>query len=290
MIELWQKFKGGDMPQILVYFCKIAFKPQRTIEQELSKIDFKKAIQIVVDPDVKVTPRYNRTWRFSQPKIIDEFLVGKFGFVSSGVEQVGDYDDKIKDFFVKDMDSKKPTISFWAIDLSSQIMAFEVKPPDIKYQSFISNFKSFLNEKPDINLGLERVIETAKFIEWVENVDRVTKFTATLRPPNPNYSKHPQILSELLEETNADQATVEFTKQKGACDSLNTEKDKTIQKLVDYGKVGYSIIVARGIKKNKTKIYDSRKRTPLETIEIPKGIDDDSRWGRIIDSIRSFIK
>lgn len=279
------------MPQLIVNFCKIAFKPQRTMEQVLSHYDFEKAILTVIDPNVKMPPRYGRTWRFSQPKIRDGFLIGKFGFVTTGIAQQGDYDEKLKDFVLRTFDSRQPTYSLWAIDLSYQILAFEVKPPDIKYQSFVGNFEEFLNERPDINLTIEKVVETAKFIEWVGNVDRVTKFTATLRPPNPDYSEHPDdLIRRLLEEPNADQAKVEFTKQKGSTDSLNTESGKTIQNLVEYGKVGYSTVVARGLKKDRIRIYDSRKRIPVETEDIPKSIDDDSKLNRIINAIRKFVR
>ncbi len=250
MVELRQKGRY-DMPQLIINFSKIAFGAQRTLDQALSAYSFEMAIKEVINPSTKLAPRYGRTWRFSQPKIHDGFLVGKFGFVTAGIGQQGDYDEELKDFILKTIDTKQPTYSLWAIDLLYQILAFEVKPPDIKYQSFVGNFEGFLNERPDVNLTIEKVVETAKFIEWVENVDRVTKFTATLRPPNPDYSKHPKDLyRELLEKTNADQAKVEFTKQKGSTDSLNTEKGKTIQTLVEYGKEGYSTIVARGLKKS----------------------------------------
>ena len=92
-------------------------------------------------------------------------------------------------------------------------MAFEAKPPDIKYQSFKGAFEGILNERSDIGLILEGIAATSQFVEWVEKtVDRVTKFTANLRTPNPDFSKHPKIIRELLEDTNADRARLELSK------------------------------------------------------------------------------
>ena len=115
------------MPQILVYFSVITYKPQRTLFQSSFDID----IQQVINPDNKIY-RYGRTWRFSKPKIHEGFLVGKLGFISSGIEKRTDYDELAKDFIEHTIDSKLSTFVFWAVDLSQQILAFETKPPDIK--------------------------------------------------------------------------------------------------------------------------------------------------------------
>lgn len=290
MQELRQKFKGDKMPQLMVSFCKLAFKPQRTMDQVISQFDFEKAIRTIVDPNTKLASRYNRNWRFSQPETREGFLTGQFGFVTVETAQQGDYDEELQKFVSKPLDSKQPIYSLWAIDLESQILGFEIKDPYIKYQSFVGNFQDFLNARRDISLAIEKVFEKSKFIEWAGNVDRVTKFTAILRPPNPTYSKNPDDLArKLLQEPNADQAKVEFTKQKGSSDSLNTEEGKTIQNLVEYGSVGYSTVVARGLKNNKLKLFDSRKRIPIETEDVPKGLDDNSKLVRIMNLIRKFL-
>jgi hypothetical protein len=271
------------MPQMLVYFSIIAHKPQRTLFQDSFDVDIRK----VINPDKSVS-RYGRTWRFSRPKDINGFLAGKLGFISAGTEKRVDYDEEIKDFIEQTVDSKQSTFVFWAIDLSKQILAFESKPPDIKYQSFKGAFDGFLDELPDIGLTVEDIVETSKFIEWVEAIDRVTKFTANLRAPNPDYSKHANFIRAILEDTNADKAKVELAKLSESTDSLNTEK--TIKEMVEYGEEGYSSIVARGEKADQPKIFDSRKRVPLERISIPDGIDDKGKWDFIIKALKKFVK
>lgn len=271
------------MPKMLIYLGIIAYKPQRTLFQRSFDMD----IQDVINPDTKVS-RYGRTWRFSKPKIRNGFLIGKLGFISSGTEKRTDYDEQTKDFIEQTIDAKQSTFVLWAVDLSRQILAFETKPPDIKYQSFKGAFEGFLDERTDIGLTVEDIVETSQFVEWVKNLDRVIEFKASLRTPNPNYSKHPKIIQELLEDTNADKARLEFTKTKDSTDSLDTEK--TIKDIVTYGEGGYSSIVARGEKGKRFQTFDSRKRVPVERMDIPEGTDDDSKWKSIIKAIRNFVK
>ena len=271
------------MPKMLVYFSILARKPQKTIFQS----SFDKDIWKVIDPDKNIL-RYGRTWRFSKPKEINGFLVGKLGFISSGTEKRADYDERIKDFIEQTVDSKQSTFVFWAIDLSKQRLAFETKPPDIKYQSFKGTFDGFLGEHLDIGLTVEDIVETSKFLEWVKTVDIVTKFTANLRAPNPDYSKHPNFIHDILEDTNADRAKVELSKHSESTDSLNTEN--TIKNMVEYGEEGYSSIIARGKEGDQLRIFNSKKRVPLEQMDIPDSIDDDRKWGFIIKALKNFVK
>lgn len=283
MLELRQKGGGYDMPQMLVYFNLVTYKPQRTLFQR----SFSEDIQEVLNPDTMVS-RYGRTWRFSKPKMKNGFLIGKLGFTAPGTEKRVDYDEEIKDFIELTVDSKQATFVLWVTDLSKQMLAFETKPPDIKYQSFKGAFGGILNERSDIGLILEGIAETSQFIEWVESVDRVTKFTANLRTPNPDFSKHAKIIQGLLGDTNADRARLELVKLKESTDSLDTEK--TIKDIVEYQEEGYSTIIARGEKEKQLKIFDSRKKLPMEQMDTPEVIDDDSKWNLIIRALRNFVK
>ena len=277
------KIGGHEMPQMLVYFSIVTYKPQRTLFQR----SFDRDLQEVINPDTIVS-RYGRTWRFSKPKMKDGFLVGKLGYTALGMEKRADYNEEIKDFIELTVDSKQATFVFWVVDLSKQILAFETKPPDIKYQSFKGAFEGILNERSDIALILEGIAETSQFVEWVRGIDRVTKFTANLRTPNPDFSKHAIIIRKLLEDTNADRARLELVKLKESTDSLDTEK--TIKDIVKYQEEGYSSIIARGEKGKQLKIFDSRKKLPMEQMDIPEVIDDDSKWNLIIRTLRNFMR
>ena len=163
MLELGQKLGGNDMPQMLVCDCKVARKPQGPLFQR----DFKTDIHEVINPEEKTVERYGRPWRFSQPKIYNEYLFGKLGYIASGMETKPFYDEKQHDFIQQTIDTPLTNFVLWTIDLSKQILAFEIKPPDIKYQSFRGAFERFLAKRPDLSLEIEDFVETSKFIAWV---------------------------------------------------------------------------------------------------------------------------
>lgn len=274
------------MHRISIFFSRVTYKPQMTLFRSLSRDGFADDVKQVISPDV-VTTRYGRTWRLSQPKIIeDNYFVGKLGFISSATEKKTYYDEKQKDFIEQAIDSRQGHFVQWAIDLSTQMIAFETKPPDIRFQSFVGAFKDLLDERSDIGLTLEQILESAKFFEWVKKLDRISKFTASMRAPNPDFASRPQIVIELLEKTNADSAKVELKSGR----SLNTEN--TIHDLVEYGEDGYSTIVAHGEKNGQQRIFDSRRKIVTEQVDIPTTLplNVDMIWNRIINALRRFRK
>lgn len=271
------------MPQMLVYFSKVTYKVQRTLFQRSFEDDIKE----VINPDTIIT-RYGRPWRFSRPKIYEGCLIGKFGFMLTGTEVWGDYDEDIKDFIEQTIESKQSAWVLWAIDLSNHVIAFEAKPPLIYYQSFKGAFEDILEKRPDFGLTVEDFVQTAKFVEWVRGVERVINFKASLRTPNPDFSKHGKILQIILGDTNADRAKIELSKLKDSTDSLETKN--TIEDLVKYGEEGYSSVRASGEKGKQVKIFDSSKSVPSERMDIAKGIKDDAKWKLIIKALTKFLK
>jgi len=271
------------MPQMLICYCKVARKPQGTFWQR----DFKTDIQEIIDPD-KVIERYGRPWRFSQPKVYKEYLLGKLGFIASGIETKPFYDEKQHDFIQQTIDTPLTNFVLWAIDFTKQILAFEIKPPDIKYQSFRGAFEKYFAERPDIGLEIEDFVETSKFIAWVNDVERITLFKATLRVPNPKWSEHPKRIQDFLGNTHADKAKIELTKLKGSTDSLNTDKT-IIEDAVVYGEDGYSDIYARGERGERVLTFDSRKSSPSDQMEIDKATTDDTKWKLVTDMLDKFI-
>jgi len=190
------------MPKMYVCFSKIARKPQRNLFQR----SFSDDIREIVNPDLEIE-RYGRTWRFSKYIEQDGYLTGKLGFRAAGTETVTDYDEEAKDYVEHLIDSRLSGYVLCALDPSKQVLAFEIKPPIIEYQSFKGAFALFLNSYPDAGLVFEDYVETAKFLAWVENdIDRMTSFKATLRIPNPDFSKETDYLYDTLERTNADES------------------------------------------------------------------------------------
>jgi hypothetical protein len=275
---------GGDMPQMLVCYCKVARKPQGTLFQR----DFETDIKEVINPNEKSVERYGRPWRFSQPKIYNGYLFGKLGYIASGTETKPFYDEEQHDFIQQTIDTPLTNFVLYAIDLSKQILAFEIKPPDIKYQSFRGAFEKFIAKRPDIGLEIEDFMETSKFIAWVNDVERITLFKATLRVPNPEWSKHPSRIYDYLGTTNADKGKIELIKSKGSTDSLITNQT-IIEDVVTYGEEGYSDVYARGEKGERPIIFDSRKSSPSDRMEIDKAMTNDAKLKLIMDMLGKFI-
>lgn len=272
------------MPRLSIYFARMAYSPQLTLKQAFDRHSFADDLKTAIDPDLTVT-RYNRTWRFSQPKGVGRgFLVGKLGFVSPMTETRTDYDEDRKDFIESSVDSRQGHYVQWAVDLSSRVIAFADKPPDIRFQSFFGAFGGLLCENPEIGLTLEHILESEKFFDWASKLDRITKFRANIRAPNPDFASRPQIIVALLQDTNADSARVELTSN----ESLNTEK--TIHDLVEYGEDGYSTIMAHGEESGQQKVFDSRRQVSARRLSISPRLmlDADAIWARIVDALREF--
>lgn len=279
------KVGGNEMPQTMIYYSIVTYK-DRTLFQR----GFKEDISEVINPTESVI-RYKREWKLSRPKIYNGFLVGKIGYISSGPEKRVDYDEKLMDFVELTVDSRTSTFVFWVIDMSKHMLVFETKTSDIGYQSVRGAFLGFFNKRRDLGLTIEGIPETKKFNEWVDRLDRVIEFNATLRVPNPDYSKYPKIIQDMLEKTRAERASI---KLQGRIEKDDAEGglDTTmiIQDIVQYSESGYASIKARGEEKDKTIIFDSKKMIPSERKDIPKDIDDNSKWALLIEAFRNFIK
>ncbi|MDP3064796.1 MAG: hypothetical protein Q8O40_16590 [Chloroflexota bacterium] len=282
------KAGGTKMPQMSIVFIRVVHKPQLALPETNEPPTFRGIISRAIDPDV-TTSRYNRTWRVSQPKTRDDdFLVGKLGFTAMASEKRTYYDIDLKDFVEQAQEARQGHYTGWAIDLSSQMMAFETRLPDIRPQSFVGALRGLLDERPEYALTAEYVRESAKFFEWVKPLDRITKFTAKLRAPNPDFASRPQIVRMVLERTNADHATVEVTTDRDGKDSLST--GDTIKDLVDYGEEGYSDIIAWGLKDGESKVFDSRRKVATERVDIRGTPDIDTVWEYLISALRKHRK
>lgn len=282
MVELRQKLKGDDMSQLMVCYFKVTREPQSTLFQR----DFKTDIQEVINPDEKTVERYGRPWRFSQPEISNDYLSGKLGFIASGTATAPFYDEERHDFIQQTIDTPLTNFALWTLDLSKQILAFEIKPPDIKYQSFRGAFKGFLMKRPELGLVIEDFLETSTFLAWANEVKRVVYFKATLRLPNPNWSKVPKSIQDVLRKTEADKGKIELSKSKDSTGSLNIN-DTIIEDAITYGEYGYSDIYARGEKGERT--FDSRRDSPSDQTDVGKDITGDEKEQIIKNMLEKFI-
>ena len=174
---------------------------------------FNEAITSALNPSISVT-RYTRNWRLSRPQVIDDqastFLWGKLGYQGSLPGNI-EYDEIREDFVEVPGQQVGGQFSYFVVDLDGRYLLFEERS-EIKLQSFRGALQKILQRSEEFpRFDVDPVIDPTDFITWLEQQDLVTKFRATVRQPNPNWTGRPQGMRAFFEATGADKATIEVT-------------------------------------------------------------------------------
>lgn len=90
-----------------------------------------------------------------------------------------------------------------------------------------------------------------------------------------------------MEDTNADKAKLELAKLPDSTEALDITK--TISEIVEYGKAGYSSVIARGTKGEEEKIFNSKKSVPSRRASVARHVKDDAKWNKIMQELRKFV-
>ena len=144
--------------------------------QSLFDSEFASDVLEALDPSKQIES-YNRRWRLSKPELRGEYIHGKLGFERlSSTEEVS-YDESVFDFVVEIGPSQQGNFSQFVISIRTQRIAFEQKGSIIKRQSFHHAFNKILR---DTGFELDFLPDEESFENWLEEVDRVTKFSAKL--------------------------------------------------------------------------------------------------------------
>jgi hypothetical protein len=241
-------------------------------------------VQKAIQPDDTVT-RYGRTWRFSQPLLLDGFFCGKLGFVSEAEAMRTYYDEVRKDFLVVPASEERVQYSHWVLKLDDQVLVFVRKTGAIDPQSFVGAFKALLQLHPDQSLTVEYVSEPASFFEWARSVQRIVRFHAVVRPPNPRWTERTDRIRQLIEGTNADQVMLDATTAREKTNGLHV--DGTIfEEIVEYGADGYSTVKAEGFSGPTLRTYDSKRRIEVRKFDAPPTPEDTDLWKHLMDLAR----
>ena len=159
-----------------------------------------------IDPTVTVT-RYNRTWRFARQHIQEGFVVSRLGFVRITAGQQTRYDEVEQDFVVEEGEVSKGSFSHFVVDVQREIVAFEERPPEVRPQSFTSNFKALVEES-GTRVSIELLADPATFPVWAGSVDRVTTVRAVVQNPNPGWSEDAADIRNLAEQAAAEEVDI----------------------------------------------------------------------------------
>ena len=260
------RFRADDMASLLLHQIRVVsdLKTPRTLFEHST---FRENVLQALDPDI-VVDRYNRAWRLSQPQILeDRWLWGRLGFALQRAHAAVVYNEETHDFELIPGEERRGTISHYVLDLESQYMLFEEVRPEIRRQSFVGAMESILGRtKAEVRLTVEEVYDGEAFSEWVKRVDRITRFRATFRRPNPDWDPRFEELRKVVEDTNADTVSLEASKSSSEDQGLVIH-GTILEEVAEHAAEGYGDAKATGKIDDKFKYFDSR-RNP-KSIRVP---------------------
>ena len=219
-----------------------------------------------LDPKRRVT-RYHREWRVSAPQEVEGYIFGKLGFLHPTVEARTVYDERTHDFVPREQRGEDVSFSHFVISLEDNLLAFELKPPQIRNHSFIGALQDFLREG-HVPYETSPVPEPESFDDWVASVDRVTELTVTGVVPNPRTNR-PRNLVDRLEAMRASRVTIKVLSSED--EGLNLD-EQLLQQALGHVTSGYGSEKAKAMRNGKVVHYDSKSHVRTITIQ---GTEDD---------------
>jgi hypothetical protein len=168
--------------------------------------------------------RHRRRWRMGQVRAEADSVVGRIGFVSSGITEL--FDESINDFF--EAAAPAGVTSPFAIAPSSGRVAFQLRGQTIKAQSFCGALQALMNEASDERWRVTPDFEEVDWDTWVQDVDRVTKLSIRLLPPNPNFHGRGRV-EEIVDGTNAAMAYVALNADPSASEGLDLTEPAIVE-------------------------------------------------------------
>jgi hypothetical protein len=179
----------------------------RTSQTTIYDNGFLSDMNCALDPHRPVT-RYRREWRVSRPRVLgSDYLTAKLGFVRVRESEGVHYDERLEDFVTDVSPLEEGSFTQFVVGLADGLLAFEIRPPDIRTYSFVGAFQQLLKESGcSLRFQVER--EEVNFESWLKRMERITMFDGVARVPNPSYSRRAKAIQEVIEETNAAQVEV----------------------------------------------------------------------------------
>ncbi len=249
--------------------------------------DWSEDLLAALDPD-RTTVRYNRRWRLSQPEVRDGYVQGQLGFVRPSAVESVDYNEAEHRYQVEAGWAVAGSFTHFVIDLGSQLMAFEERPPDIRRQSFLGAFKSLMDSSAT-PFDLELVSDPRSLDAWLSDVETVTRFHATIHPPNPEWRDRVEEVRQIVTSTNADPLTIEAKSDPGQDGRGLNIKETVLEGVADHAAAGNGRYRLTGLKASSRRFFDSARR--LVTGEFHLSADDweDTIYERLKSTLQQLL-
>jgi hypothetical protein len=258
-----------QMTERAVYFAKITREPRlfdRTFHDDIFE---------ALNPRHTVT-RYNRTWRFSRPHDRGVFIDGKLGFVRRTHAEGVEYDEDRQDFVTTEAIASQGSVSFFAIDTEREILAFEERPPAIRRQSFLGNFRALLSEA-DFRSTVVLLRDPSEYAGFVATVDRVSRVRAVVFAPNPGWREDAENLRQIVEQARAKRAEVVATAAPG--ESLDPHAEWIDGALGQIAEHGEGNLKATGYRNGQKRTWTFGARLQIALISETETTTPDGIWG-----------
>jgi hypothetical protein len=263
-----------------VWLAKVSFTDRRPSQLTLMHERFPEALSRALDPDRRVT--YYREWRLSEPQLrsTDGVLHAQLGFRRRKRQEEVDYDEERHEWVSSEAPARQGNFAHFVVDLETQLVAFEDRGSDLRRDSFLNVLGRFLEAS---GLEVNLISDAQGFETWLDEVDVVTKFRVTLRPPNPGYSKRAKEVRALAGEVEADRLTIEAESRNG----LNV-RDTLLDGAADTAAMGNGNFKATGLVGDHRRFFDSAKRFVSGVIEVAQGDSSSTIASKIRDLMRDI--
>ena len=260
-----------------VWYARINRRHRTLLDRE-----FKEEALTAFDADVSAE-RYGRTWRLSQPIVEPGLLVAKLGFERRSPSAGVRYDNSIHDFVEVENPIEAGNFVFFALDLETRLLAFEERKPDIKMQSFIGALTKIFDNQGFL-WDIDLITDDTSLDDWLSDVDKVTRFRATVSSPNPNPWRHANEINEIISEPNTDILSIEALAGEDNQDGIKVE-GTILGAIADHALDGNGYLKLTGLKGGARRFYDSIKRLATSQIVLdPNGTSDE-----LVEQLRNAI-
>lgn len=220
---------------------------------------FQEELRFILDPD-RIVSRRNRQWRLSEPHFDSDGprVWGKLGFERAQDEIV--YENH--DYIVREAPAAiQRTFVYYVIDIPSRVMAYEERIPLISQEGFLDAFRQI---SEPAGWEIDPLGDHAKFQAWLESVDRVIRYSATLVRPNP--WTHAEQVRALVEEPNARTANLEVRNDSDPT-GLRV-RGTVIEATSEHADAGNGHYKATGVKGTLLRYFNSARKLLVRVIEV----------------------
>jgi hypothetical protein len=265
-----------------VYFAKITRNQAGMFDRP-----FAQDLVVAIDPhnkepEDKEVRRYRKLWRLSRPKSEDGFITGKLGYVRTSPAAQTRYDEQLEDFVTDESMANEGSFAMFVVDEAREIMAFEERLPDIKFQAFVGAFRLLLH-KNDPRWSVVLLPDPTEFDEFVRSVDSIHRIRAVVHNPNPGFLQDAKSFEEVITESHAERAEFVAVAPRGG--SLDPQARWVKGALAQISEQGKGALTAAGSREGRRRTWKFGNR--LQVAVISEDVDSpESIWQWLMRQVR----